>query len=523
LHRARGSGTLAGMTRIRLDAVFASILLAACGACAPRVITDSICTARPASPPTPDPSQVESEDPSASRPVVARRAPSVSGASLIEPGQTLRPELYGSVEPSKLPDLAARKKKMEPLPERAFKLYPAVIRGEVEHRRWELAQDRTEDSPSGLAEDRTEPERAALEAVASIPPPEEPQTEEERNRVLYVWKVGGAWWYGTLAEALYPIDTPSKLLTYLELEGGHPLTVWSDDGHGRNTAAWHLVDRCDHYEVLLSVYKQFGGCGGPQMADGAKLVAVGRNGSISEMGMDIDVSGYRDEGCVGRDTEGSLRRASAPVLPRSPAAYFARLARDEATSVGSFHRLAAELLVAGAPAELVARAEAAAEDEVRHAQAMRALARAAGATEAELAIALLPEVAYPVRQLEAVLVENAREGCVNETYAALVALHQARHATDPRVREVFTEIAADEQRHAELAWDLHAWACAQDPRLAVRLRGALDDALADLARLIDARTARPWGAAVGEPDPVRARALVHGLGAALDSSRMPSA
>jgi rubrerythrin len=124
-------------------------------------------------------------------------------------------------------------------------------------------------------------------------------------------------------------------------------------------------------------------------------------------------------------------------------------------------------------------------------------------------------VTYPVRDLEAVLLENAREGCIHETYAALIAAHQARYAEDPEVREVFTTIAAEEQRHAELAWDLHAWASERDPRMAARLRDALEDALATLAALVEARIPRPWDAAVGEPAPARVHALVDALGDAL--------
>ena len=47
--------------------------------------------------------------------------------------------------------------------------------------------------------------------------------------------------------------------------------------------------------------------------------------------------------------------------------------------------------------------------------------------------------------------ENAEEGCVRETFGALLAAHQAAYACDPEVREVMTRIAGDELRHAALA------------------------------------------------------------------------
>ena len=55
---------------------------------------------------------------------------------------------------------------------------------------------------------------------------------------------------------------------------------------------------------------------------------------------------------------------------------------------------------------------------------------------------------------ETVAVENAIEGCVRETYGALVSFWQARAAGDPKVREVYARIAEDElsTRHSRGAW-----------------------------------------------------------------------
>ncbi len=60
--------------------------------------------------------------------------------------------------------------------------------------------------------------------------------------------------------------------------------------------------------------------------------------------------------------------------------------------------------------------------------------------------------------LEAIAVENGREGCVRETFGALVALYQAQNASDPNVRRALTRIARDELRHAALAWRVKRWA-----------------------------------------------------------------
>lgn len=59
----------------------------------------------------------------------------------------------------------------------------------------------------------------------------------------------------------------------------------------------------------------------------------------------------------------------------------------------------------------------------------------------------------------AVAIHNAVEGCVHESFAALMAAVRARRASDIRLRRVFARIAADETRHGELAWDLDAWLC----------------------------------------------------------------
>lgn len=60
------------------------------------------------------------------------------------------------------------------------------------------------------------------------------------------------------------------------------------------------------------------------------------------------------------------------------------------------------------------------------------------------------------RSLKDIALENAREGCVFETYAALEMHVLAAQAKSPEHRALFAQIAEDETAHAELAWDLHA-------------------------------------------------------------------
>jgi hypothetical protein len=85
---------------------------------------------------------------------------------------------------------------------------------------------------------------------------------------------------------------------------------------------------------------------------------------------------------------------------------------------------------------------------------MRALCRRWGAVVAEA-----PKVdGTPARALETIAIENAVEGCVRETYGAVLATWQAAHAGDARVRATLSKIARDETRHAMLSWEIAAWA-----------------------------------------------------------------
>jgi len=119
----------------------------------------------------------------------------------------------------------------------------------------------------------------------------------------------------------------------------------------------------------------------------------------------------------------------------------------EAASVPAFLRLADELRQHGAPAALVARAEQAAADEVGHAAGFAHLRAERGAPSAASPV----EVPQAPRSLEALAVENAVEGCVRETFGALVAGYQARTAGDEALRRIMTRVAAEELLHAELA------------------------------------------------------------------------
>jgi hypothetical protein len=137
---------------------------------------------------------------------------------------------------------------------------------------------------------------------------------------------------------------------------------------------------------------------------------------------------------------------------------WSRDALQEHASVASFSRASLALLAAGAPADLVEDTHRAALDEITHARLCFALASAyAGRAIAPGPFPLGGEVQVGT-SLTAVVQSTVEEGCVGEIVAAVLASEQLARAVDPAVRAVLARIAADEARHAELAWRTAAWA-----------------------------------------------------------------
>jgi hypothetical protein len=154
---------------------------------------------------------------------------------------------------------------------------------------------------------------------------------------------------------------------------------------------------------------------------------------------------------------GPLYNDTSAVCGRRPAGLTAASTRDvlahaahlEAASVVAFRRLELELRRFGAPASLVRRAQKARQDEIRHARETARLAKKRGAIVPPVEVA-----PFAIRSLLDVAIENAVEGCVRETYGALVAAFQAARAEDPAIRTLMRAIAPDEATHAELADDV---------------------------------------------------------------------
>jgi hypothetical protein len=184
--------------------------------------------------------------------------------------------------------------------------------------------------------------------------------------------------------------------------------------------------------------------------------------------------------------------------------YFAAQAHLEAASVHAFRTLARELSAHGAPEHLVAAARRALRDEVRHARATRKMALAHGSRPSPVTASRTT-----TRSLEEIAVENIAEGCVRETYGALLANWQARAAADPAVREMMAAIADDETRHAELAWAVDAWARTKlDAAARRRVREARAAAIAALADEVAVAPSPALAERLGLPDATLARHFV---------------
>ena len=170
--------------------------------------------------------------------------------------------------------------------------------------------------------------------------------------------------------------------------------------------------------------------------------------------------------------------ARANVACRSPLGdAFADMAHLEAASVHSFRMLRRDLEALGAPRELTRAAARAMRDEARHARVMQRLAR----RHHGKAVPKVRVRPTPRPSLEAFALENAVEGCVHETYAALLATWQSTHATDADIASAMDRIAHDETDHAALAWAVSRFVTPRlTPKARARIAIAVDQALTNL-------------------------------------------
>ncbi len=293
-----------------------------------------------------------------------------------------------------------------------------------------------------------------------------------------------------LLELLGDIDAPGDAALLVTLDG-HDLVCRSSNDVGV------------HEDGFVVHTRSGTGCGDDIEEH---VVLVHTDGTVERIESVVVEKG--DPNCaIGRLPAGLCRRVRRTRALDPVGRFFGEVATLEAAAVTAFQQLGRELDVHGAPVALRAAARRSARDEVRHARATARLARRFGGR------AVAPRVAAHVpRSLEAVAADNAAEGCIRETYGALVAHAQARRVRDPELRRVLTGIARDETRHAALSWTLRAWTEARlDPaarrRVARSTASALERLEAELTASVDPRVVE----VAGMPTPREARALYRGL------------
>lgn len=234
------------------------------------------------------------------------------------------------------------------------------------------------------------------------------------------------------------------------------------------------------------------------------LLFVDASGAVSERASFTLKAG--DPGCIAGRRPAGLCASTAGRRPGDGplGRHFASSTRLEAASVTAFRILRSELAAHGGPARLQRLAARSARDEIRHTRSMKRLAARYGTRTVP------PSVhRRPIRTLEEIVCENAAEGCVRETFGALVAQWQARRAQDPAIARAMSRLARDEARHAALAWELAAWALPRlEPAARERAAAASRAAIAELRAELHTSPARELVALAGVPTSAEALALL---------------
>lgn len=215
----------------------------------------------------------------------------------------------------------------------------------------------------------------------------------------------------------------------------------------------------------------------------------------------VDPDGGVEFGPLFNDSQAVCGRRPAGLVADHSPDVLAHAAHLEAASVVAFRRLELELRRFGAPESLVRRAQEARRDEIRHARETARIAKKRGAMVPPVEVA-----PFAIRSLLDVAIENVVEGCVRETYGALVAAFQAQRAEDPEVRALMRAIAPDETRHAELADDVARFL---DRKLTAEERAIVANEREEAIAALHAEIASSSPSArFGLPSPEEARALL---------------
>ncbi|NUP10241.1 MAG: ferritin-like domain-containing protein [Polyangiaceae bacterium] len=273
-----------------------------------------------------------------------------------------------------------------------------------------------------------------------------------------------------------PIDSPEKAVLLLWLSGHAPEGMRDSGGKVALRAA-----RTDEGFVVPVIGEMHCGSAPPGSNGEADtrwrdVLLVAKDGTVTTKRRDVLERGMLQP-CMplGRRPQGFVAHAS----PGSIQSWLCTAAMLESVSIPAFEHLAEELAARGAPRALVERTRRAARDEKRHADAF-----------IELGGRSMPPPVFlrsQTRSVEDIAIDNAREGCVLETFSALLALLQSKHAESRMLRAAMAPIAEDERRHAELARDIDDWCSrrlqpADRRRVLTARRSAVNELEAQLRR-----------------------------------------
>ncbi len=228
-----------------------------------------------------------------------------------------------------------------------------------------------------------------------------------------------------------------------------------------------------------------GGCAALDRDRGDQAIAFNCEGMSCVIGRPLTVDqGVRVAGLSNRRW-GTSRIEGLPAAP-GRAEHWLGIARMEHASVASFARFVQELIRFGAPPRLIADAIAAAADEVRHAEQTFAIASAYARAPVGPGTLQVDDL-EPTDDPELFVTRLIAEGCVGETLGVAEALALLDGDLDPQLRPRIEQIAADETRHAALAWQTLRWFAPRvDPAVidraferAIRAAGRVDEEESD--------------------------------------------
>ena len=298
----------------------------------------------------------------------------------------------------------------------------------------------------------------------------------------------------TVADELRPIDSPSQA-ALVAFFAERPALCTEQSPAELDDGSYRVVSRVETP------------CSGPVDGYDLRVSPTGELSTVSTSRLReaTGACGRRPEGLEARETFGG----------DDPGDFFARSCTLERASVHAFVRLERELRAHGAPDELVASARRSAREEARHTALTAKLATKYGARADRPRL----RAASAKRPLVALAIENAEEGCAVETFGAVLAEWQARHARDEDAARVYAALAEDEARHAELSWQVHAWAVARlDEAERSRVDAALVRGKERLRREFSVEPGTSTRAIAGLPSVEQALRLMAALDAALPAS-----